>query len=280
MNPILETKPRGTDSFRFDHYNHAAPTRTISPHWHPEIELLYGVCGTLAVTVEDAVYHMGAGEILFISPDELHTFTPLTKDTHYHAAVFDLSLFRFQAPHFFERDVITPLSDGTMKLPRLIGTEIPHYDALQRAVHRLFYEDSMSNALIFSDLVAIFSMLWEYGMFTGAEHEPKSADIKECIQYMEAHLTERISLTELARISHLSPNYFCSYFKSRTGVTPFEHLQHLRLMRAARKLTTCNASVSEIAEECGYESVSFFIRKFKEQYRCTPAVYRKQAREE
>ncbi|MBQ3055200.1 MAG: helix-turn-helix transcriptional regulator [Oscillospiraceae bacterium] len=280
MSPVLETKLRGTESFRFAHYHHAAPTRSISLHWHPEIEVLYGVDGTLAVTVAEETHRLRAGEILFINPDELHTFTPLTKDTHYHAAVFDLSLFRFQTPHFFEQEMITPLANGALKFPRLIDSDSPHYDTLKNAVHRLFHEDCTSNAMVFADLIVVFSTLWEHGMFTQSEHEPKSAEIKECIKYMKAHLSERISLSTLAGLVHLSPNYFCSYFKSHTGVTPFEHLHHLRLMHAARLLEHSDDAVSEIAEECGYESVSFFIRKFKEQFHCTPANYRKRTHEE
>lgn len=277
MNQYLETKPRGTEGFRFAHYDHHTPSPRISLHWHPEIELLYGVSGRLSVSAGEEVLTLNTGEILFINPEELHTFTVLEEHTHYHAAVFDLSLFRFQSPHFFEQTIVVPLENGSLKLPRLIEAAHPNYRTLRAIVHRLFCDDAGSNALIFSDLTALFAALSEFGLLTRVEHtETKSADIKQCIKYMEAHLNEKITLEELSALVHLSPNYFCSYFKNHTGVTPFAHLHHLRLTRAARRLQTDDTPISVIAEECGFESVSFFIRKFKEQYHCTPSAYRKQ----
>lgn len=277
MKQFLETKPRGTDAFPCSHYDHSGIKHKVSLHWHPEIELLYGIEGELAVNVGEETSLLHAGEVLFISPDELHTFLARSDWVHYHAAVFDLSLFRFQAPHFFETLFTAPIASGEFKLPRMITAEHPQYHLIQPIVHRLFCEDISSNALAFADLSALFAVLLEHRLLVQAgEADVKIEGIKKCLAYMEAHLHEPIPLNDLAELVHLSPNYFCTYFKKYTGVTPFAKLHQIRLKKAAKLLRHSDAAISEIAEACGFETVSFFIRKFKERYNCTPAVYRKE----
>ena len=82
-------------------------------------------------------------------------------------------------------------------------------------------------------------------------------------------------LAELADLVHMTPNYFCNYFKKQTGLTPFTQLNNIRVRRASKMLRNTEKSIAEIAEACGYENVSFFIRKFKEIRGCTPSVYRR-----
>ena len=103
----------------------------------------------------------------------------------------------------------------------------------------------------------------------------KSEDVKLCIQYMEDNYGRKITLKELANLVHMTPNYFCNYFKKQTGLTPFTQLNSIRVRRASKILRNTETSIAEIAEACGYENVSFFIRKFKEIRGCTPSVYRK-----
>lgn len=103
----------------------------------------------------------------------------------------------------------------------------------------------------------------------------KAEDIKMCIKYMEVNYTRKVTLTELADLVHMSPNYFCSYFKKQTGISLFTQLNYIRVKEAAKLLLKSDDSIVDVAESCGFENVSFFIRKFKEIQGCTPSVYRK-----
>lgn len=278
MERFLEKMQRGTAGFPFAHYKEKYSNDRIDLHWHPEIEILYGISGELAVTVEEEKQILRAGDILFINPEELHSYSTDSAEVQYHAAVFRASLFQFQGQHFFEQEFTIPIVNRTLKFPRMIRKQDMLYERIGPVVASLFEEHIDSSKMIFADLTMLFCILMEAGVMIRVEDEvtsKKSEDIKYCILYMEENAAEKITLAQLAELIHMNPNYFCSYFKKHTGVTPFIQLNNIRIKHATQLLCQSEKTVAEIAELCGFESVNYFIRKFKEARGCTPAAYRK-----
>lgn len=280
MQQYYENKKRGTESFPFAYYRENYTNHVIKLHWHPEIELLYGIGGEVTVTLPEKKYILTSGDILFINPRELHSYTPLTTPVEYHAAVFNISLFQFDNTHFFEQNFTSLIKNGSLRFPRMLTPGHPKYDIICPIVDDLFNKHIRSRALTFADLTMLFCTLLENSLLDSTSDPAsakKSEDIKRCIKYMEANYARKITLAELAELVHMSPNYFCSYFKKQTGISLFSQLNYIRVKKAAQLLLKSEESIVDVAESCGFENVSFFIRKFKEIQGCTPSVYRKKS---
>ena len=84
--------------------------------------------------------------------------------------------------------------------------------------------------------------------------------IEQSIRFMEEHITESVSLDEIAAHINLSKYYFNRLFSKHIGMTPHRYFTNLRIQRAKRLLMTTSASVEEVSAQCGFDNSSNFIR--------------------
>jgi len=94
-------------------------------------------------------------------------------------------------------------------------------------------------------------------------------------QYLQNHLTTPLSLGSLAAKTGCTPSHLSRTFREYEGVTLSQYFRKIRLEAARRHLSENKLSVTEIALESGYPSLSHFSYVFQQQYRCTPLAYRK-----
>ncbi len=95
-------------------------------------------------------------------------------------------------------------------------------------------------------------------------------------QYIEEHLTEELSLGQVAAAVHTSTFYFCKLFKKATGLNFTAFVSRLRTEKAKNLLLNPNLRVSEIAYEVGFQSLTHFNRVFKKVVGQSPTEYREQ----
>jgi len=95
---------------------------------------------------------------------------------------------------------------------------------------------------------------------------------------VQAHLDREINLGSLARQFGYSPFHFHRFFSSAVGETPKQHVDRLRLERAAYKLAITDDTVLEIALAVGFKNHETFSRAFKRAFGYTPRQYRRACR--
>jgi AraC-like DNA-binding protein len=101
--------------------------------------------------------------------------------------------------------------------------------------------------------------------------------IARSIAFISLHLTERITMTQLAERAGLSSSYFWALFKRKTGYAPIDFLIRLRMHQACQHLKSTDQPVNEIAERLGYHDPLYFSRAFKSILGVAPTRYRQSA---
>ncbi|MEM6252329.1 MAG: AraC family transcriptional regulator [Cyanobacteria bacterium P01_D01_bin.156] len=94
------------------------------------------------------------------------------------------------------------------------------------------------------------------------------------LDYIEAHLTEDISLSELSLQAGLSKFHFSRLFKQALGLTPHKYLIKRRIEQATQQLKK-GQPINQVAHQFGFSDQSHFTRMFKQVQGCTPRQYLK-----
>ena len=94
------------------------------------------------------------------------------------------------------------------------------------------------------------------------------------IEYINRHIFEHIGIDEICAAVHSSKYHFCRQFKNATGFTVMEYILKTRLILAKDMLLKNELTVSEISEKCGFSSVSYFSRVFRQEMGMSPLKYR------
>ena len=95
-------------------------------------------------------------------------------------------------------------------------------------------------------------------------------------EYIEGNFSSQISLSYLSQLCSMSMTNFRREWKKRYGISPIEYRDAVRISHAKEYLISGYYTVSEVAELCGYEDVSYFVRFFKRKNGITPGKLSKQ----
>lgn len=97
---------------------------------------------------------------------------------------------------------------------------------------------------------------------------------ERAIEVMRTHLSDTLSLEDMADAAYLSPFHFNRIFRSMTNIPPGEYLSALRLEAAKRLLLTTTISVTDVCFEVGYTSLGTFTTRFNQAVGLSPSQLR------
>ncbi|MEN6316278.1 MAG: response regulator [Clostridiaceae bacterium] len=97
----------------------------------------------------------------------------------------------------------------------------------------------------------------------------------KCLEYINTHYAENISLESIAEVFYFNPSYFSSLFKSCNGINFSQYLMEVRMKKAREMLENTNIKVYKVASGVGYEDSKYFTRVFKKELGISPDEYRR-----
>jgi len=253
-------------------------------HTHEFSELVIVKNGTGINIVNGVSYRLSAGDVFVIPRGRAHEYRETdhlgTYNIYFDNKQLDLkrwdagllagyhALFLIEPVYRRKNDFSSRLRLNQEQLIRVWGlVELLDQElAAERPGFRLM---AMSR---FMETVCLLSRY--YGEST-EENSLKVLRVAEAISYMEAHFTEQLSIDDLAQMAHMSPRNFHRVFLNATGKTPAAYLIGLRIMKAVHQLEFSDASITEIAFECGFTDSNYFARQFRKLMNESPAGFQR-----
>lgn len=251
-------------------------------HWHPELEIILIEEGNVTVEVDGATILLLEEDIVFVDPGKLHSLNGDGEKGRYSALVFPLKALLFEAFDTCQKEFLLPLSKGQMLFPTHLSKGMPGWEdcrSLLQHVFRLFQDQTAGYQLqIRGLLLQLIGVLAEHQHFVikpQNDTDELQERLRQILQYINEHCDQQISLSRISKHFGFSPKYFCRFFRLHFGRTFIEYLTHARLQKAAYLLTHTDMKVLAVAMSCGYDNMSYFIRRFTQQFSKSPTSYRK-----
>lgn len=280
MSNMYENIARGTKEFPFARYDFKVNQNNLTltqTHFHNELEIITVKNGEINLLVEGNSIILKKGEIAFINPDEYHAIKTTNGLAQYSAFVFAKELITFPDSHFFQTEFTSKIFSKKNKIPTVLKRDNKLYPYIVKPIEAIRDEYTCVDRKILHLLIEIFTVFVEHNALIKTKNTTNKIPdyVKLCIDYISKNCDQRITLTQLSNLAHISPNHLCYAFKTTTGLTPIEHLQVIRIKKACSLLLKTDYSIEEIALKCGFQNVGYFIKVFKKQTSLTPHAFRK-----
>lgn len=99
--------------------------------------------------------------------------------------------------------------------------------------------------------------------------------LEPAIKYIHYNKSEKIEMSQMAKLCHLSVGYFSKLFKKKMGMNCSEYVIKYKINLSKNLLETTEASINEISNSLGFNDCGYFIKLFHKNVGLTPLVYRR-----
>ncbi|HWN97007.1 MAG TPA: AraC family transcriptional regulator [Methylomirabilota bacterium] len=265
------------------HYTSRRHTRGAT--WHERLELFIPLDGRARFRMGDQEVHLQRGDLLVVDNLKLHHVVDFPGfDTRVVVVSFlpefVYSLGSPSHDYAFLLPFYSKLQQQAHVLKFAPGAEV--HDALARLLDcyfarppRSFYQAGCKAHLLqlLYQLAVHFRgsevLKWEF-----VRQQERSLRLKKIFEHVSARPAEKLSVHSAARLAGMSAPRFMKTFKQVAGMTLVAYLNHVRLTNAARLLRETDHSIAEIADAAGFADQSYFDKRFKRAFGCTPREFR------
>ena len=206
-------------------------------------------------------FSVGEGDVLFLSPYAAYSILTEKEFKHY-TVNFDIHgesscLAALRQPYRMSQ------GEGTERLERIFKRLVGIWNAKKAG-----YDMQAVGCLY--ELLATF-----YFDYVHRQPSVTSQRLLPARELIEQHFDTAVTLQELARLSGMSVTNFRREWRKLYAQSPLQYRDAVRLSCAKEHLSGGYYTVSEIAEKCGFDDVSYFVRFFKQKTGFTPGEFKK-----
>ncbi len=243
--------------------------KDFTMHIHDRCEIYFFISGDVEYLVEGSKYPLDKNSLMIMRPAEAHAPKIAGRSSYERYAVnFPLSF----ADHIDPEGRLTKaFTDRPLGKDNMFSTS--EIDMV--LVKKLFSEMCSDNddygryLTINTHLITLLDMLSRaFNDKKGSAHKQQSA-AQRIVMYVNDHLTEDISVAQLAEHFYLSTSQFSRVFKQATGAAPWDYVIKKRLT-IAKEMLRNGYSAQQAAESCGFRDYSVFYRAYTKHFGYAP----------
>lgn len=226
---------------------------TYLPHIHREAEILYVVNGVCEVLYNFQTYTLEKGDFFIAFPNTIHGY-----NGEYGGEVllwiFDSMIFNDYISLFKQKNPVCPL----IRKPQLGEDMLYVINAYENRKHLV--QDSPTSRALLNLLISEAMQILELTNICEKEHYDW---LTKVMIYINENFTQPLTLDSIAHIVGISKYHLSRTFKEKLGCSIPTYINRIKVDKAIELLRLTNLPITEIAFECGFESIPTFFRVFK-----------------
>lgn len=272
MNEGFEKRGYLLEKFRLFHLNDTAGVQ-VDYHYHDFCKLLMLCSGSGGYVADGQRYSLQAGDLVLIGSRCVHR-PEFASELPYERIIIYIDP-AFLESHSHGRDDLLSVFSGERGHVLRCGKErADGLFALALELERELAEDGFGKIPVSEGM--LLRLVAEIGRSLYSEENslpqpvaPRDERIRAAVAYIDANLSEELTVEGLAERVYLSKFHLMRRFKEETGQTVHEYISQRRL-RVARDLIRQGESVTDVCFKVGFRSYSSFFRAYVKLFGMTP----------
>lgn len=250
-------------------------------HWHSAFEIDYVIGSDTCFYFEGKSFEIPAGSAVFINSGAIHSYCPRNpKQCEIYALLFEPVLLSGEYHNDIFRKYIAPVMNGEMTAFPIFAekqTDRSILSPVEKMVELFSEEPEFYEILLRSELNAFWCELIRHIPPGDKQPNAKRKDhfrMTQMLQYIHTRYRDPISVTEIANAAGIGKRECDRCFQRAIGRTPIGYVNEYRVQMAIQELLCSDKTVTEISEGCGFSSVGYFGKVFRQCTGLSPVQYR------
>ena len=259
-------------------YRKDSPAYPVVPHSHNGVEIYLTLSPLPDVLLNDTVSEVPAGTLIIIPPFCVHQLYH-SSGTLYERYILSLNMQWLDAVFCGQTDFLSYMKQSTA--PLLLVPDQAAKTELIRGMTSLLSYTKVNTPSAMAELFALLAKLNEIveNLCPAQTLTPPISSaqqrINEIIAYIHNHITENLTVEELASHFFLHPDYLSRLFKKHTHAT-VSHYITLQKIATAQSMLRDGQTVTQVQTALGYSSYAHFFKCFQKNAGMSPSQYRAQ----
>lgn len=249
--------------------------KDVELHHHDFFEVYFLIAGDVTYLIDSKIVHVMPGDLLLISPQELHQVCIQPEMSAYERYVLWVDPAVIRRLSTENSNLFLGLEPGHNQL-RLNRQDRSRVQNLLEALHQEsdssdYGADLLRESLLTQLLVTINRLVSQQGSWIDEDSHTNRA-VAQVVGYVNLHYGEPITLDHLAAQFFVSKYHLSREFSRQMGISIYHYIQKKRLL-IARQLLDQGKRPNEVYCLCGFNDYTCFYRAFKSEYGISPREY-------
>lgn len=260
------------------------------PHLHRELEIAFVLRGSVTYKMFNQFFSASRGQMIIVETEDLHYICDSSEDLIMITTHIDLEHFADRYPDIDYMVFACEYGeDDDNNTRHRLENKVAVFKTYLSELMYMTLADNADESQVYEKLNTIISAMVEHLQgFHFVEHvfktfhDPASQNNLQKLygiyKYIYTHYAHKLTLESVAKATGFSPFYISHLVKDVSGLTFQELINYTRVEFAEIHMQDDRLSLTQVSEFCGFSSLSYFNRCFKEWHGITPAQYKKQKR--